>query len=597
MKGFLDWLDQRTGIKHLLGEALYERIPGGARWRYVWGSALLSCFVAQIITGTFLWTAYSASSQTAWESVYYIQHQMVGGWFLRGLHHYTAQAMTLLLAFHMLQTVIDGAYKAPREVNFWTGLSLLGLVLGLSLTGYLLPWDQKGFWATKVATNIAGITPVFGPAVQALLVGGSDYGHHTLTRFFALHAGVIPGFIIAFIAVHLYLFRRHGITVKEPRRKADAYFWPDQVLMDAVVALAVFAVVLLLTIAYRGAELGAPADPSEPYSAARPEWYFLFLFQYLKYFPGGTEVWGAIVTPTIVGGFFAAMPFIGKWRLGHRFNLAFLGSLFVAASLLTWASIRQDRADPEYQAAVASAKRSAERAVALASSPSGIPVGGAASLLRDDAYTAGPKLFARHCASCHLYNGHDGTGWIPKDKPSAPDLGKFGTRAWVTAMVDPARIDGPACFGNTKFANGKMAKFIKKTASWEADRKAKLGKIVLAVSADAGLKGQAEADKKDASAIEEGRKLFAAEEMRCSECHQFHKVDSNATAVDLTGYGSHEWLTAFISDPADARFYGEKNDRMPAFGKKKILDPHDLRLLVDWLRGEWYEPPAGVVQR
>jgi ubiquinol-cytochrome c reductase cytochrome b subunit len=143
IKPLLDWLDQRTGIRKLTHEALYENVPGGARWRYVWGSTLTFALAIQFITGVVLWTAYSASSQTSWESVYYIQDHMFLGWFVRGLHHYTAQAMIVLLVLHLMQVLIDGAYKAPREVNLWTGLALLLLVLGLSLTGYLLPWDQR----------------------------------------------------------------------------------------------------------------------------------------------------------------------------------------------------------------------------------------------------------------------------------------------------------------------------------------------------------------------------------------------------------------------------------------------------------------------
>ena len=127
--------------------------PGGSRWRYVWGSTLVFTFFVQVVTGLFLWMAYSPSAHTAWESVFHIQYQMQGGWLLRGLHHFTAQAMVVLLVLHLMQVVIDGAYRAPREVNFWLGLILMQIVLGLSLTGYLLPWDQKGYWATRVATN------------------------------------------------------------------------------------------------------------------------------------------------------------------------------------------------------------------------------------------------------------------------------------------------------------------------------------------------------------------------------------------------------------------------------------------------------------
>ena len=162
MSAWKDWLDHRTGYRRLLSAALYESIPGGARWRYVWGSTLTFALAVQLITGVILWTAYSANASGAWESVYYIQTTMSGGWILRGIHHYMAQLTTVLLVLHLMQVVIDGAYRAPREVNFWFGLILLFLVLGLSLTGYLLPWDQKGYWATKVATSIAGITPVVG---------------------------------------------------------------------------------------------------------------------------------------------------------------------------------------------------------------------------------------------------------------------------------------------------------------------------------------------------------------------------------------------------------------------------------------------------
>ena len=143
MRGMLDWLDNRTGYRALLQGVLYERIPGGARWRYIWGSTLVFAMVVQLITGVVLWSAYSANAQGAWESVWFIQNQMTGGWLLRGIHHYMAQVTIVLLVLHLMQVLIDGAYRAPREVNFWFGLILLQLVLGLSLTGYLLPWDQN----------------------------------------------------------------------------------------------------------------------------------------------------------------------------------------------------------------------------------------------------------------------------------------------------------------------------------------------------------------------------------------------------------------------------------------------------------------------
>ena len=591
MKSFFDWLDQRTGYRHITREALFENIPGGSRWRYVWGSTLTFTLVIQFITGIALWMAYSPSSQTAWESVYYIQNQMWGGWFLRGLHHFTAQAMNILLVLHLMQVVIDGAYKAPREINFWFGVVLLLLVLGLSLTGYLLPWDQKGFWATKVATNIAGITPFIGPSLQRLIIGGSDYGHHTLTRFFALHAGVLPGAIIALLVGHIYLFRRHGITPRKPLNKPDAAFWPDQVLKDAVACLAVLAAILFFILRGQGADLGAPADPSEPYSAARPEWYFLFLFQLLKYFPGGTELWGAIILPSLVVGIIFLMPFLGNWKLGHRFNLGLLWSLLAGVGLLTYLALAEDRRNVEYVLSVRQATQDAERVKQLAGSPSGIPATGAVTLLQNDPLTQGPRLFSRQCASCHRFDGHDGMGLVSTNAPEAPDLKHFASREWIAGMLDPEQISGPHYFGGTKFKDGKMAKFVKKdVAQFTAEEKEQLKKAIIALSAEAELKAQRDADKRDEAIILEGRKLLAGSSMHCADCHQFHKVDEDANAPDLTGYGSHQWLTEIIANPAHAKFYGKKNDRMPAFGEDKIMDPHSIDLLAKWLRGDWYVP-------
>src|SRR5438874_820297 len=207
------WFDDRSGSRKLVAALLIERIPGGARWRYVWGSCLAFVFSIQLVTGVLLMTAYSASDSSAWASVYYIQYEMDFGWLIRGLHHFGSQIMVVLLGLHMLQVVIAGAQLPPREINWWLGLLLMGTVLALSLTGYLLPWDQKGYWATQVATNIAANVPYVGQFVQKVVVGGPTYGHHTLTRFYALHVGILPPLIIVLIIAHLVVFRRHGVTV------------------------------------------------------------------------------------------------------------------------------------------------------------------------------------------------------------------------------------------------------------------------------------------------------------------------------------------------------------------------------------------------
>ena len=198
-----NWFDNRTGYKHLVHEALEEPIPGGARWRYVFGSALTATFMIQLVTGLLLMTSYSPSSSTAWGSVWYISYKMSGGWFIRGIHHFGSQAMVIVLVLHLIQVIVAGAYRAPREVNWWFGLALMAVTLGFSLTGYLLPWDQKGFWATNVATKIASGAPVIGPAIEKVIVGGDDYGNQTLTRFYGLHVGVLPALLVLVLVGHV----------------------------------------------------------------------------------------------------------------------------------------------------------------------------------------------------------------------------------------------------------------------------------------------------------------------------------------------------------------------------------------------------------
>jgi ubiquinol-cytochrome c reductase cytochrome b subunit len=634
----LDWLDHRTGHRELVHDALFERIPSGARFRYITGSMLVFAFVTQAITGIFLWMAYSPSSTTAYESVYYIQHEMTGGWILRGIHHFMAQAMVVCMVLHLMQVVWDGAYRPPREVNYWLGLVLMLLVLGLGLTGYLLPWDQKGFWATNVATNLMTLSPGVGKEVQTLAVGGSAYGHHTLTRFFAMHAGVLPVLLVIFLGLHVTLFRRHGITPHVTAGRPDEFFWPKQVLFDAIGCLVLLTIVMLLVVhfdlgglfsgdlaaSHRGAELGAPADPSQAYSAARPEWYYLFLFQLLKYFPGPSEIIGAIVIPSIVVAILFTLPLFGSSRLGHQLCRGFVILLVVGAAVLTGVALYDDNyawlgpkfglfneakwaASQEFLDAKEEAERHAERTVQLINRretlPDGtlsdvrlIPKEGAVTLLRNDPLTHGPRLFNQHCASCHTHNNPSShaksTSEASKAISTAPDLHGFASRSWIKGLLTPAMIESASYFGNTAHKTGRMATWLKQhAASLKPDE---LDAIAAALSAQAQLKSQREADVTDAELIRRGVGLI---EQNCTRgCHKFGDHGQLGLAPDLTGYGSYEWMMGFVSDPAHERFYRQENDRMPSFAKdlahqeNNNISIRELSLIVDWLRGNYYDP-------
>ena len=634
-KSLGDWFDDRAGVRKLVHDALYENIPGGSRWRYVWGSALATAFLTQVVTGVFLWMAYSPSTQTAWESVYYIQYEMTGGWLLRGIHHFMASAMVILLALHFVQVVWDGAYRAPRELNFVIGLILMLIVLALALTGYLLPWDQKGYWATKVGTELSSQTPLVGAEVKKLTVGGPEYGHHTLTRFFALHAGVLPGALIAFLVAHIALFRRHGLHAKDPQRGPDEFFWPDQVLKDSVAALGVLAAVLGLTIYYHGAELTAPADPANPYNAARPEWYFLFLFQFLKWFPGELEVWGAIVIPSLTFLLLLAMPWIGRTRVGHFLNVSILCVLIGGAVALTVQAWYDDHyaqfvTEEEVQAAndesmtkrfdastvfleaKRTAHREAERAIQLAGGPNKIPPAGALELLYNDPYLQGPRLFKQNCAGCHNYENledPDAPDNIVNDKPSAPNLYDVGSRRWIEGLLNPELIatshyfgyEGSPFVGDGDYTD--MVGFIQDAFSEDRSEElreqtaAAFKKIALTLSAEAQLTAPEDYSDQDRQAIEEGIALMTgglSEQLEldysCTDCHTFRDYEGGSPVLEQ--YMSRQWMIDLIKDPTAEAFYGEMNDRMPLFAphadpRLNQLDQQSVELIVDWLRGQW----------
>ena len=235
IKQLTDWLDDRSGFNKP-DQAIPRRTdPRGARWRYVFGSALTVAFLIQAFTGVLLMTAYSPSSSMAWASVFYIKEQLWMGWFIRGVHHFSAQTLMTLLPFHLLQVVWSGAYRRPRELTWWFGLALLFLSAAFSLTGYLLPWDQKGYWHARVATNIMGSAPVIGPYFLRVLIGGADYGNLTVTHFYGLHVAILPTLFVLCVVAHIMLTRRYGIT-PPPRaeRWPSAQYWPDQLVRNTV---------------------------------------------------------------------------------------------------------------------------------------------------------------------------------------------------------------------------------------------------------------------------------------------------------------------------------------------------------------------------
>jgi ubiquinol-cytochrome c reductase cytochrome b subunit len=605
------WLDQQTGLITALGNWLRRPVAGGAAWRFVWPTTIAFTFVVQAITGLVIWMYYSPGAQSSWESVYYLQYHVLGGWLLRAIHYYAGQVLVVLIGFYAVQMILLGTYTATRTVLYWTVLLMALVTLGLNLTGDLLPWDQNSYWASGIRIAYLAHTPVVGPWLAKLVVGGSQFGTFTITRFLALHAGVLTAALLALIWLHAWLAARQGSVAT--KSEMDAPYWPRQACRDAAACAIVMAIIVGLSLRNgvhgpnAGIELGAPVNAVDDPGTARPEWTFRGLFELHEKMATYPEIVSIMIIPGFTLLLFFAIPFVGRNIVGRVFNILLMLAVLGGVAVLAWQSYAEDAKDPRYQAALAAGKEEAERAKELAmqatpedaakgkqigESPR-IPSSGARTLLRDDAKTQGPRLFNQHCASCHDFSG---AAINHPEKPTAADLTDFAGRKWLEGFMTKDGIGGPKYFGNTKFKRGKMYEFVKDTYT-DYDAKEKK-QIITALVHEAGHKPRDPADSPSSEDLAAGKKLITE---NCTECHVFHGPDkrSDAKGPDLTGYGSRAWLIGMISDPAHKTYYGKSNDRMPAFAesaadpKKNVMSQHDLELLVEWLRGEWYEVRPG----
>lgn len=438
MSAIQHWIDERIDLASLRKNLLDREVPGGLTWWHTLGSATLAVFVVQVVTGVVLAMYYSPSPDHAYDSIKYLERGVASGGMLRGIHHWGASAMVVLVIAHLIRVFTMGAYKYPREINWVLGVLLFALVMGFGFTGYLLPWDQKAYWATQVGTNIAGTTPFVGNLVVKVLRGGSQLGAATLSRFFALHVLLLPVLFGLVVAVHMALVIRQGIAPRTkvledgaPARTDDpAYpeyyatnykrskgagvrFWPDIIAKDLVTA-AIVIVILALLAYFSGAGLEPPADPSDTTYVPRPEWYFLPFFQLLKLVPGSMEAIVAVGIPTALLLALLLLPFFDRRSirsLRHRPVAAVsMFALLGGSGLLMGASMREYQAGaPEVGRPLTSVERS------------------------------GRAIFKRQqCASCHQVGAQKVEKKDP-DTPDAPALTEVGLKhspAWMHSFVE-----------------------------------------------------------------------------------------------------------------------------------------------------------------
>jgi ubiquinol-cytochrome c reductase cytochrome b subunit len=415
------WNDSRTGLNSLLRIALDEPVPGGAKLAYVFGSALLFLFISQIVTGVFLAMYYVASADHAHTTVSYLTKEVSGGSFLRSIHSYGSSAIVIVLLLHIIQTFLYGSYKGRRELLWVVGCILFVLMLGMAFTGYLLPWDQKAYFATTVGTNMLSEIPLVGNWLKQLLRGGTEMGTLTLSRFFVLHVFLIPGLIFLFVAQHIYLFRKAGAAGPisadpiNPKLPTEP-FYPKQLVMDMGFALLI--VIFLGLLAWKiPAMLGPKADPSETVFLPRPEWYYIPVFQYLKYWKGWTSVIGIMVIPGILGLLLVGLPFLDRslerrpWK--RPWSVGTFAGVFIALGFFGFQSRRDDLKSPGVAAQLQKQQQLEEEFMKTPFQPE---LAGATAIAApvDPAVGKGQSLFtAQGCNACHGDNGA-GTAAAPK---------------------------------------------------------------------------------------------------------------------------------------------------------------------------------------
>jgi ubiquinol-cytochrome c reductase cytochrome b subunit len=338
MSRFRESFDGRTGLLSAWKRFGEKPTPARGGWWFTLGSIALAVLAIQFVTGFLLASAYAPTPDHARASVSWIERRIPFGSLARGLHHWGASAIVVFALLHMARVFWHGAYKRPRQENWWIGLLLLATVLAFAFTGYLLPWDQKGYWATVVGIRIASQPPVVGPIAGRLLRGGPVVGAPTLTRFAAIHVILLPLAAVTLVGIHLVLLRRHGhagIPCDDSPREP---FFPKQMARDAAAALLVLGALLVLA-SLLPAPLEATADPTDTAYVPRPDWYFLPLYQLLHYFRGRAEIVGTVAVPAAIAALLFALPLLdrsGTRRPRARRGWLLAGvALAVAAVLLT----------------------------------------------------------------------------------------------------------------------------------------------------------------------------------------------------------------------------------------------------------------------
>ena len=352
------WLDARLQVGEAIVSVAEHPVPrSSASWWYVFGSATLVVFVLQVVTGICLATVYTPAADRAWDSLIYLNYSQPLGWYLRALHGWGSNFMVALMLIHMIQVFLFGAYKYPRELTWVAGCVLLLCTLGMAFTGQVLRFDQNAYWGLGIGASIAGRTPILGPMIVALILGGPIIAADTLSRFFALHVFVIPAILMGFVGLHLFLVLRLGINewpmpgrivnrstyrqqYEELVRADGEPFVPYAAQKDLVFAgLIILSLLVVAAIAGPIGPNGQP-DPTIIQTVPRPDFFFLWLFSVFALLPPWTETVLMLTGPVLALGLLFLVPFISgrgekSWRR-RPFSVVTVILAVTTIGTLTW---------------------------------------------------------------------------------------------------------------------------------------------------------------------------------------------------------------------------------------------------------------------
>jgi ubiquinol-cytochrome c reductase cytochrome b subunit len=437
------WLDERTGLKDPIMKAVTHPVPPGSKWFYVFGTAIMTSFIIQVITGIALSTLYVPSAGEAYASVKYITDVAPWGRLIRGIHYFGASAMILFTGLHMIRVYLMGSFKYPREFNWLTGVALLFLTVAMGFTGQILRWDQNSVWTVAVGAEQALRMPFVGKYLVEMLVSGAEVGSATLSHFFSYHVFVFPAILIGAIGLHVWMVLHNGISeppvvgelvdAKTYKKKYEAMlhregkpFWPDAAWRDIVFSTLVVIVVVALAVWLGPPQIEKPPDPSIVQAQPKPDWYLLWYFALLALLPHEIEDYVIILFPLMGVLFLLSPPFFANEgeRSPRRRPWAVTIVLFIVTCVaaLTLAGI-QEPWTPNFDAT--------KLTPAIIGATSG-PVYDGAQVFND-----------KGCLFCHTISGHGG-----KRGPDLTEVANRLTQDQMTIRIVNGGYNMPAYAGN-----------------------------------------------------------------------------------------------------------------------------------------------------